>query len=90
MILSNNISVATGGQIIVRNDIKYSGGRYGLICLCSGVDRLGKPTVYYEACRDRTRLTSPSISGSVTKKNQKTTDYIHSAILRQNNAPIAV
>lgn len=50
MILSNKISVSTGGQIIVRNNIKYSGGRYGLICLlCSGVDRVGKPTVYYEA-----------------------------------------
>lgn len=50
MILSNNISVATGGQIIVRNGIKYSGGRHGLICLlCSGVDGVGKPTVYYEA-----------------------------------------
>lgn len=49
MVLPDNISVATGGQIIAKTNIKYSGGRYSLVCLlCCGVEGVGKPMGCYD------------------------------------------
>lgn len=46
MILPDNISVATWGQIIVRNNLKYSGGSlicpFCLLLFSSGVESVGK------------------------------------------------
>lgn len=54
MVLPDNMSVATEGQIIVRTNIGYSGGRYSLVCLlCCGVERVGKPVGCYDRLHRR-------------------------------------